>query len=228
MKWNLSNEQMKDIAMKSHQRAVNEENYRLFKDIPHFPFASPTEVQALVKQRKLRLLVFQDADIISKFGNRNTQKLKKNIEILQALVFWAVIITPIVVSITSSNYWILTAIGSGLIGMKTTTPTPQRAVFSILSIILLVVSFFITENVLLKYLFLFFSLANILINLLRSINEGSVLNIIYPNEHAFVWGFLNKAFLIRVLITGDIIHPDLPENMLEAIYKKVYSALHNT
>jgi hypothetical protein len=227
MPLNLTDKQIQDIANRTMQRIQDEENYRSVSEIPSFPFSSVSEIHSLVKQKKLHFLIYADVDLISRFGSRNAIKLKKTVTTLQTTVFWVLLLGTITLAVTLSNYWLLLCIPFAFIGTMTTSPTSSRYLFFLLAIGLFIYSFFI-DNQFWKFAALIFSMANILNNVLRFINEGTILNIIYQNEPAFVWGFFNKAFLIKVVKTGEplILMPGLPEAIQEANFEQVRLAVY--
>jgi hypothetical protein len=226
MALNLTKEQMQEIANETLKRMQNEENYRTITDIPNFPFSSVSEIHSLVKKRKIHFLIFTDVDLISKFGSSNAINLKRIVTLLQSFTLLIALLLPIILSISNGNFWLLLCTPLAFLGTITTSPSPRRYPFILLAIGLLIASFFI-DGIILKYTFLFFSLSNLLINFFRFINEGTMLNIVYKNEPAFVWGYFKKAFLIRVVKTGDTLMPGLPGVIQEVNYKTIYSAVYN-
>ncbi len=204
------------IAFKSYQMKSTSPNdnhtklkYKSVKELPNFPFASIEEVHASVKRKQINFKIWTDVNLISEFGSNYSKNLKRSITVIQYCVIWTGILLPIIFSIASGNYWLLLTIPLSFLGTATTSPTSFRWIFILLAIGLVAFAPWI-DNTTIQASFLFFGLSNLSINALRMVNEGTVLNIIYKNEEAFIWGYLNKAFTIVINKTGEALFPDLP------------------
>lgn len=193
---------------RSSKETQSANGYDSVADLPNFPFKSIEEVHALVREKKINFRIWTDVDLISQFGSEYSKRLKKTVTGIQYAIVWVGILLPVILAFTSGDFWFLTAIPIAFVGTATTSPTSFRHLFMLGAVALFVASFFI-ENEVLRVAALFFSISNLTINVLRMVNEGTILNIIYKNEEAFIWGYLNKVFTIIVNKTGEAVMPEL-------------------
>ncbi|MBK8819060.1 MAG: hypothetical protein IPN49_08195 [Saprospiraceae bacterium] len=137
----MDNEKMTEVISQTLEKLEREKYMKRISELEYFPFKSLSEVREKLSKRKINFHIYSDPHFINKFGSAQSKTINKIIRTVQNLIIIATYIFPLVLAINNSNFLYLFCLPIIYFAILKTTPSLYRPLFSLTSIILLVISF---------------------------------------------------------------------------------------